>query len=110
AVFRADGCGIAAELAALFTTRECRIFEVPVSHCPRQSLRAGSRWFQGLSQVTMMARCRLRSWQLPPVPPQRPFQTEQPVTAQRARLTRLVRPIDLMPVSPAAARPMLRPN
>ncbi len=110
AVLRADGCGVAAELASLFTGRACRIFEVPVAYRPRRTVGAGMRWFETASHVTMMARCRLRSWRVAPLAPHAPFHLGVPETAQRVRLTRLLRPIDLMPMSPAAARPMLRAN
>jgi len=112
AVLRADGCGIAGELAALFTTRGCRIFEVPVSYRPRRQIPATTRWFEGISHLTMMARCRLRSWDLAPVTPHQPFQSAAPTVTRGARLTRLVRPIDLMPMTPTATppRPMLRPH
>lgn len=108
AVLRADGWAITGELAALFAARQCRIFEVPVSY--RTDRRDGSsgRWLQGLAQLAMMTRCRLRSWQLETVAPQPPLPA--PAASRGARLTRLVRPVDLMPMSPAAARPMLRPN
>ena len=109
AVLRADGCGIAGELAALFATRQCRIFEVPVSYRMRHAVSATTRWFEGIAHLTMMARARLRSWQLDPVKPHGPYR-EATIAAPRARLTRLVHPIDLMPMSPAASRPMLRPN
>lgn len=109
AILRSDGCGIAGELAALFASRQCRIFEVPVSHRMRRPVSAGTRWFEGLANVTMMARCRLRSWHLQPVAPHQPFRSV-PATARGARLTRLVQPMDIMPMSPAAARPMLRAN
>ncbi|MEO6028311.1 MAG: glycosyltransferase family 2 protein [Candidatus Binatia bacterium] len=108
AVLRADGCGISGELAALFTTRQCRIYEVPVSYRMRHHVSAGTRWYEGLSQLTMMARSRLRSWQLDPIAPHAPYR-EAVLAAPRARLTRLVHP-DLMPISPAAVRPTLRAN
>ncbi len=110
AILRADGCGIAGELAALFAIRQCRIFEVPVSYRTHRRTSTGSRWFQGLSHLTMMARCRLRTWQLEPVAPHRPLHAARPMPARGARLTRLVRPIDLMPMTSVAARPMLRAN
>lgn len=110
AVFRADGCGIAGELAALFATRQCRIFEVPVSYRTHRRPSTAGRWFEGLSHLTMMARCRLRAWHLDPVAPHRPMYAPQPTVARGARLTRLVRPTDLMPMAPAAPRPMLRAN
>ncbi|MCC6763615.1 MAG: glycosyltransferase family 2 protein [Deltaproteobacteria bacterium] len=110
AVLRADGCAIAGELAALFTTRQCRIFEVPVSYRTERRTPRNGRWLQGLAQLTMMARCRLRSWHLEAVAPHRPLPAAMPVAARGARLTRLVRPVDLMPMSPATTRPMLRAN
>ena len=98
AVLRADGPGVAGELAALFAARQCRIFEVPVSHRTGPARPVAARLFEGLSTLTMMARCRLRSWQLEPVTPHAPFQeVAEPVT-RNVRLTRLVRPIDLMPM------------
>ena len=109
AVLRADGYGVAAELAALFTSRRARIFEVSVSY--RTGRRPSqSRWLQGLAQIAMMARCRFRSWQLDPVVPHSALPASMPAVARGARLTRLVRPIDLMPITPTAARPMLRAN
>jgi hypothetical protein len=109
-VLRAEGSGIGSELAALFTARQCRIFEVPVTYRTRQRASSGSRWFDGLSHLTMMARCRLRSWQLQPVTPHRPFQAPAVAATRHARLTRLVRPMDLMPPLPSHARPSLRPH
>ncbi len=110
AVLRADGCGIAGELAALFTARSCRIFEVPVSYRPRRHVSASTRWFESLAHLTMMARSRLRNWDLAPVAPHQPFAAATPGVSRGARLTRLVRPIDLMPMTPttSASRPMLR--
>jgi hypothetical protein len=58
AALRADGCGVAGELAALFATRQCRIFEVPVSYRSRRQAAASTRWREGVSHLTMMARCR----------------------------------------------------
>jgi glycosyltransferase involved in cell wall biosynthesis len=110
AVLRADGCAIAGELAALFTTRRCRIFEVPVSYRTNRRHEAEGRWLSSLAHITMMARCRLRSWQLAAVAPHRALPTVAPGMARGARLTRLVRPVDLMPISAAAGRPMLRAN
>jgi hypothetical protein len=110
AVLRADGCGVAGELAALFTTRQCRIFEVPVSYRTERRRQPNSRWLQGLAHVTMMTRCRFRSWQLSPVAPHEGLALALPAAARGARLTRLVRPIDLMPITPTAIRPMLRAN
>ncbi len=111
AVLRADGCGVASELAALFATRECRIFEVPVSYSARRATTVATRWFEGLSHLTMMARCRLRSWQLEPVAPHQPFQETMPEAPRRVRLTRLMQPSDLMmPMTPTAHRPILSAN
>lgn len=110
AVLRADGCGVAGELAALFATRQCRIFEVPVSYRTRRRPQTASRWRQGLAHVAMAARCRFRSWQLEPVIPHQALPVAMPAAARGARLTRLVLPIDLMPITPTAARPMLRAN
>jgi glycosyltransferase involved in cell wall biosynthesis len=110
AVLRADGCGIASELAALFTVRGCRIFEVPVSYRTPRHVPASTRWFESVAQLTMMARCRLRSWQLPPITPHRPFQASVPAVTRGARLTRLVRPVDLMPMTPTVSRPIIRPS
>lgn len=109
AVLRSDGCGVAAELAALFTNRRARIFEVSVSYRTGQRP-SERRWLQGFAHVAMMARCRFRSWHLDPVAPHPALSTSMPAVARGARLTRLVRPIDLMPITPAAARPMLRAN
>lgn len=110
AILRADGCGIAGELAALFTTRQCRIFEVPVTYRPRTSIVTSSRWVDGLAHLTMMARCRLRSWHLDPVQPHQPMRAPVLATSRGARLTRLVHPIDMMPMTPTATRPILRAN
>jgi glycosyltransferase involved in cell wall biosynthesis len=108
AVFRADGSGIATELASLYAARQCRIYEMPVSYRMRRSMSAGGRWFETLSQLTMMTRCRLRSWQLAPVAPHRPYAEPVLAASRGARLTRLVHPVDLIPMSPTATRPMLR--
>lgn len=110
AILRAEGCGIAGELAALFTTRACRIFEVPVTYRPRKSGTAGTRWFESLSHLTMMARSRLRSWQLAPVSPHEPLRAPALAAPRGARLTRLVHPLDMVPMTPTATRPFLRPN
>lgn len=112
AILRAEGCGIAGELAALFTTRQCRIFEVPVTYRARKPVPAATRWFESLSQLTMMARARLRSWHLEPVSPHQPMRAPTLAAPRGARLTRLVHPIDMMPLGPtsAATRPFLRPN
>jgi len=110
AILRAEGSGITSELTALFTARQCRIFEVPVAYRSRQRMTSGARWFENFSHLTMMARCRLRSWHLQPVSPARPFQAPATATTRQARLTRLVRPMDLTPPLPAHARPTLRPN
>ncbi len=110
AILRAEGSGIGSELAALFTARECRIFEVPVTYRTRRRASAGARWFENLSHLTMMARSRLRSWHLEPVTPHRPFQAPTVAAPRHARLTRLVRPMDLMPPLPSHARPSLRPH
>jgi glycosyltransferase involved in cell wall biosynthesis len=110
AILRAEGCGIAGELAALFTTRQCRIFEVPVTYHARQSPAASTRWFEGLSHLTMMARSRLRTWHLAPVAPHAPLRAPVLAAPRGARLTRLVHPIDMMPMMPTATRPFLRPN
>ncbi len=112
AILRAEGCGIAGELAALFTTRQCRIFEVPVTYRAGKPLSAATRWFESLSHLTMMARARLRSWQLEPVVPHQPLRVPALAAPRGARLTRLVHPIDMMPLPPTATanRPFLRPN
>lgn len=112
AILRAEGCGIAGELAALFTTRQCRIFEVPVTYRALKPIPASIRWFESLSHLTMMARARLRSWQLDPVTPHQPMRVPVLATPRGARLTRLVHPIDMMPMTPTATanRPFLRPN
>lgn len=110
AVLRSDGCGIAGELAALFTTRQCRIFEVPVSYRMRHPVSATARWIDGLSHLTMMARSRLRNWQLRPVAPHQPFHGAALAAPRGAKLTRLVLPMDLMPMSATATRPTLRAN
>jgi hypothetical protein len=108
AIFRADGVAIAAEIAALSAARQCRIYEVPVAHRMRPTV-PRARWIDGLSHLTMAARCRFRDWQLRPVTPHRPFQTPVLAVTRTARLTRLVRPIDMMPM-PSAVRPTLRPH
>ncbi len=110
AVLRADGRAIASELAALFAARQCRIFEVPVSYRTDRRSASHGRWLESVAQLTMMARCRLRSWQLGELMPHRPLPTTEPVATRGARLTRLLHPVDLVPISPAAARPMLRAN
>ncbi len=109
-VLRAEGSGIGSELAALFTARQCRIFEVPVTYRTRQRASAAARWYENFSHLSMMARCRLRSWHLDPVVAHRPFQAPAVAAARHARLTRLVRPMDLMPPLPSHARPTLRPH
>lgn len=110
AILRSDGCGIAGELAALFTTRQCRIFEVPVSYRMRQRVPSSSRWMEGWSHIAMIARCRLRNWQLRPVVPHQPFRAPTLAAPRGARLTRLVQPMDLMVMSPTASLPTLRAN
>ncbi len=110
AVLRSDGCAVAGELAALFTTRRCRIFEVPVSYRTDRRRSPEGRWWRSLAQLTMMGRCRLRSWQLEAVTPHRPLPAAAPLAARGARLTRLVHPVDLLPMSPPTMRPVLRAN
>ncbi len=108
AILRADGPGVAGELAALFASRQCRIFEVPVTHRAQLAAAETPRWLDGLSHLTMMARCRFRSWGLGRVTPHQPFQVATMPT-RSARLTRLVRPVDLLPMSPSS-RPSIRAN
>jgi len=110
AVLRADGCGIAAELASLFAARRCRVFEVPVAY--RHPIEdPGARWLESLAQLTMMARCRLRTWNLEPMTPHQPYQMPSVAPAKGMRLTRLVQPFDLE-MMPALSdrRPILRPH
>jgi glycosyltransferase involved in cell wall biosynthesis len=109
AVFRADGVAVAAEIAALASARQCRIFEVPVAHRTRPATAPRTRWIDGLSHLTMAARCAFRDWQLRPVEPHRPFRSPVVAATRSARLTRLVRPMDVLPM-PSAMRPTLRPH
>ena len=98
AVLRSDGCGIAGELASLFTTRQCRIFEVPVSHRVRPAVAVRTRWIQW----TFAAH---HDGPLPSPPlaasAHRPINLSMSRAGapRGARLTRLVLPMDLMPMS-----------